>query len=130
MEGIKNLKRVYHRGMNSGFYLKMPTADDFSFSENGEQGEKKEFVGKVEKFWRKAGAASVRLSTGKLKVGDEVYLIGDNIGIKRTSVKSIELEGRGVDVAKKGDEVGVRFVRSKGEERVGSGTEVYVVRKK
>jgi len=50
-EAVVRLKKVYHRGFSSGFYLRMPTADDFSFSENGEQEERKEFVGKVYKYW-------------------------------------------------------------------------------
>ncbi len=108
-EGIHNLKKVYHRGFSSGFYLKMPTADDFSFSEHGEQEERKEFVGRVYKFWRKVGAASVLVNTGRLKAGDEVYLISDDIGVRRAVVKSIELEGKRVSVAKKGDDVGVVF---------------------
>jgi collagenase-like PrtC family protease len=45
--GIENLKKDYNRGFSSGFFLSVPTADDFSFSEHGEQEEKKEFVGKM-----------------------------------------------------------------------------------
>ena len=121
VEGIENLKKVYNRGFSSGFYLKVPTADDFSFSENGEQVESKSFVGKVYKYWPKVGACSVKINTGKLKVGDSVYLISDDIGIKKAVVKSIELDGKSVQVAKKGDDVGVDF-----GVRVGK-CEVYVV---
>ena len=120
--GVENLKRVYHRGFSSGFYFGVPTADDFSWSENGEQSERKEFVGKVYKYWPKAGACSVRMSAGRLKVGDEAYLISDLVGCKRCVVKSIEFEGKGVEVAKKGQEVGVDF-----GVKVGSGVEVYLI---
>jgi len=125
IEGIHNLKKVYHRGFSSGFYFGTPTADDFSFSEHGEQEEKKEFVGKVYKYWRKAGAYSVLINTGKLKVGDEVYLISDSIGILRSKVLTIELEGKSIKMAKKGDDVGVDF-----GEKVGVSCEIYVIRKK
>jgi len=124
VEGISNLKKAYNRGFSSGFYFRMPTSDDFSFSEHGEQEEKKEFVGKVYKFWSKAGVCSVKLNAGKLKVGDEVYLISDNFGVKRAEVKSIELRGNRVGIAKKGDDVGVDFGM-----KVGNGTEVYVILK-
>jgi len=122
--GINNLKKVYHRGFSSGFYLRMPTADDFSFSENGEQEERKEFVGKVYKYWPKAGACSVRMNAGKLKVGDEVYLISDSSPIVRSRVKSIEFKGKGVESVVKGQEVGVDF-----GVRVGNGIDVYVIKK-
>ena len=132
-KGIENLKRVYNRGFSSGFYFGVPTADDFSFSENGEQTEKKSFVGKVYKYWPKVGACSVLINSGKLKVGDDVYLVspldskhrtgqGDDVGVKRVKVKSIELDGKSVKVAGKGDDVGVDFGM-----RVGK-CEVYVVR--
>ena len=121
-KGIENSKRVYNRGFSSGFYFGVPTADDFSFSENGEQTEKKSFVGKVYKYWPKVGACSVLINTGRLKVGDDVYLMGDGFGIKKAVVKSIELDGKSVKVAGKGDDVGVDFGM-----RVGK-CEVYVVR--
>jgi putative protease len=129
LEGVANLNKVYHRGFSSGFYLGMPTADDFSFTEHGEQEESKEFVGKVYKYWGKAKVCSVLINTGKMKVGDEVYLINDDAGIKRSVVKSIELKGERVRVAKKGDDVGVLFEQEVAG-RIGSGTEVYVIRKK
>jgi putative protease len=132
VEGISRLKKVYNRGFSSGFYLKMPTADDFSFSENGEQEESKEFVGRVEKYWPKAGSCSVRMFSGKLKVGDEVYFISDKDGVRRLRVLSIELKGKRVEVAKKGEDVGVFFKGDEGESLAKGtvGCEVYIIRKK
>ena len=59
-----------------------------------------------------------------LKVGDEVYLTSDDLGLKRTVVKSIRLDDKDVKVIKKGDDVGVDFGI-----KVKSGTEVYVIKK-
>jgi putative protease len=124
LEGIANLKKVYNRGFSSGFYFKMPTADDFSFSENGEQEEKKEFVGKVYKYWPKAKVCSLKMNAGKLEVGQEVYLISDDVPIKRVKVKSIQLEGKDVKSTKKGEDVGIDFgVEAR------NGTEVYIIKK-
>jgi len=124
LESLERLKKVYNRGFSSGFYLKMPTADDFSFSEHGEQEERKKFVGKVYKYWPKIGVCSVRMNAGKLKVGDEVYLISDSIGIKRSVVKSIRFEDKNVNSAKKGQDVGVDF-----GVKVRSGVDVYKIKK-
>lgn len=120
--GINNLKKVYNRGFSSGFYLRMPTADDFSFSEHGDQTERKQFVGKTYKYWPKAKACSVKMNAGKISVGDEVYLIG-NEPIKRTKVQSIEFEGKKVNAARKGQEVGIKFGI-----KVKNGTEVYLIK--
>ncbi|MBR9702103.1 U32 family peptidase [Candidatus Pacearchaeota archaeon] len=122
--GINNLKKVYHRGFSSGFYLKIPTADDFSFNENGEQKEKKQFVGKVYKYWPKAEVCSVKMNAGKLDIGDEVYLIRDDETIKRVKIKTIEFERKNVKSAKKGQEVGIDFGT-----KVRNGTEVYLIKK-
>ena len=123
--GVNNLKRVYNRGFSSGFYFGVPTADDFSWSENGEQSERKEFVGKVLKYWPKIGVCSVRMNAGRLKVGDEVYLIGDEIGVGRVFVKSVEFDGKRVSFAEKGQDVGVDFGM-----KVVRGSEIYLVLKK
>ena len=123
VEGINNLKKVYNRGFSSGFYLKMPTADDFSFSEHGDQTERKQFVGKTFKYWPRAKACSVKMNAGKISVGDEVYLIGEE-PIKRTKIKSIEFEGKDVKSAKKGQEVGIKF-----GSKVKNGTEIYLIKK-
>jgi U32 family peptidase len=124
VQGIKELKKVYHRGLSSGFYLKVPTADDFSFSENGEQEEYKRLVGRVEKYWPKVKAASVKMLAGKLDVGDEIYLIGENIGIKRIEIKSIEKSGKSVKSTKKGEDVGISLPKCN------RGTEIYLIKKK
>jgi len=134
LEGVGNLKRVYNRGFSAGFFFGTPTADDFSWSENGEQSERKEFIGKVYKYWPRIGVCSVRMNTGRVKVGDEVYLISDLVGCIRAVVKSIEFEGNRVGGAKKGEEVGIAF----GDEVTGDilqvtglkGCEVYLIKKK
>jgi len=63
------------------------------------------------------------MNAGKLSIGDEVYLIGEE-PIKRTKVKSIEFKGKPVKTVKKGQEVGIQF-----GSKVKNGTEVYLIRK-
>ena len=123
-KGLERLKKVYNRGFSSGFYIKMPTSDDFSYSENGEQDERKEFVGRVEKYWQKAGAATVKIFSGRIKTGDEIYLISKNKAIKRLTVESMEIEKKYVSSAEKGENVGIKLPRcSKGDD-------IYIIRKK
>jgi putative protease len=108
-QSITNLKKAYNRGFSSGFYLKMPTSDDFSFTENGEQTEFKEYVGRIEKYWPKAKAASLKMHAGKIKVGDEIYLISKDKAIKRIKVPSMEKHRKKIKQAKKGDEIGIKL---------------------
>jgi len=123
-EGIENLKKVYNRGFSSGFYIKMPTSDDFSFSEHGEQKEKKQFIAKVERFWPRMRAAHLKISSGKIRVGDEIYIQSNELGVKRTRVESIELEHKSVNEAIKGQDIGVKFENIT---NLKSGDDVYLI---
>ena len=124
IELVKDLETVYHRGFSTGFYFKMPTNDDFSSSKHGEQTEKKEYVGRIEKYWPKAKSASIKLHGKGISVGDEVYIIGKTIGAKRIKVESIELAGKQVGKAKQGDEIGLFM----GNIEAKKGDEVYLIK--
>lgn len=123
-ESIENLKKVYNRGFSSGFMFKMPTNDDFTYSENGEQTEKKVYVGKIFRYWPKAKAASVSIHAGTLKVGDEVYIMSKKAAVQRLTIESMEFDKKETKVAKKGQDVGIKLPK------VYKDDEIYVIRKK
>ncbi|MFA5061350.1 MAG: U32 family peptidase [Candidatus Pacearchaeota archaeon] len=122
-KSIKELKKVYNRGLSPGFYIRPPTSEDFSSSENGEQTESKVFIGKIEKYWPKSEAASVRIFNNGLKIGKEVYIISKNAPIKRTKIESIEFEGEKINGAKKGESVGISLPKCF------KGDEIYLIKK-
>ncbi|RMD46136.1 U32 family peptidase [Candidatus Pacearchaeota archaeon] len=108
-DGLLRLEKVYNRGFSSGFYLGLPTADDFSESRYGEQRERKEFVGKVLEVLRAKQAGRIYLNAGKIKAGDEVYLLGNRRSVQRTSVTWIEAGGKKLNEVSKGHEAIVGF---------------------
>jgi len=112
-ENIEKLKRVYNRGFSSGFYLGLPTADDFSKSEDGEAREKKIILGNVLHYWPKISVAAVKLTANNLKIGDEIYIIGERTGIIRSKVDYIEIKHRSISKADKGSVVGIKTPRCK-----------------
>jgi len=124
LEGISELKKVYNRGFSSGFYIRPPTSDDFSFTENGEQEEYKQFTGRVEKYWQKAGSATVRIMAGNLKTGDEIYLISKGQAIKRVTISTMEIDGKPLNKCKKGELVGIKLPKCS------KGTDVYLIKRK
>ena len=124
LAGIAELKKVYNRGFSSGFYIRPPTSDDFSFTENGEQEEYKKFIGKVEKYWPRAGAAAVKILAGTLKTGDEIYLISNDHAVKRVTIATMEIDGKPINKCKKGDEVGIKLPKCS------KGTDVYLIKRK
>ena len=110
-EGIKELEKVYNRGFSSGFYLGVPTNDDFSKVENSAATTKKQFIGKVTHYYPKAGVGTIFISTGGISVGDEINIIGNTTGIEKIKIKRLEIKNKSVKKAFKGDEVGIKLPR-------------------
>ena len=107
-DGIKELEKIYNKGYSSGFYLKMPTSDDFSKIQSNASAEKKHFVGKVSHYFDKAEVAVIKL-VSELKVGDKIVIIGNTTGIINSNVESIEVNRKSVNKAKKGEEIGIKI---------------------
>ncbi|MBU2612668.1 MAG: U32 family peptidase [Nanoarchaeota archaeon] len=110
-EGIKELEKVYNRGFSSGFYLGVPTNDDFSKVENSAATTKKQFIGKVTHYYPKAGVGTIFISTGGISVGDEINIMGNTTGIEKIKIKRLEIKNKSVKNASKGDEVGIKLPR-------------------
>ncbi len=123
-ESLEELKKVYNRGFSSGFYIKMPTSDDFSYSEHGEQKETKQYIGRIEKYWPKAKSAHIKIHSGKLKINNEIYILSKTAGITRAKIHSMEINKNPVKTAKKGNDVGVKLPECK------KGDEVYLIKEK
>ena len=123
-KSMENIKKVYHRELSTGFFIGLPTADDFSSSEKGEQTERKIYVGLIEKYWTKQQVAGIQIHYKGFKVGDELYIIGKETGIKRIKVEKIEVEKQDIKSCSKRDFVGVKIPE------VRRGDKVYFIEKK
>ncbi|MBU3906706.1 MAG: U32 family peptidase [Nanoarchaeota archaeon] len=117
------LSRVYNKGFSSGFYLKLPTSDDFSKIEHSSAIEKKHFIGKISHYFSKAGVAAIKVSSA-FKVGDEIVVIGKKTGVINAKIERIEIQRKPVLNAKQGQEVGIKLPL------VRRNDEVYVIIKK
>ncbi|PIN91520.1 protease [Candidatus Pacearchaeota archaeon CG10_big_fil_rev_8_21_14_0_10_35_13] len=107
-DSLVKLSEVYNRDFSSGFFLGLPTPDDFTNSENSSSTKTKRFVGKVTNYWKKSGVAAVRLNAGTLKVGDEVIITGENTFIS-TKIPSIEINHKNVPSFSKGEIAGIKL---------------------
>ena len=122
-DGIKELKKVYNKEFSSGFYLGLPTSDDFSTIEHSSATEKKHFVGKVTHYFKKIKVATIKL-VSELKVGDEIIIIGKTTGLKISKIKHIEIKKKSVQKGGKKDEIGIKLPNVKKND------EVYTIIKK
>ena len=65
-------------------------------------------MGEITHYYDKIGVAVVTLSSGDLKVGDEVKLT-DSAGEEfEQDIKSMQIEHAKIEIAKKGDEFGLK----------------------
>jgi len=122
-EQMTELKKVYNREFSSGFYLGLPTSDDFSSVEHSAAKEKKHFVGKITHYYPKINVATIKL-VSNLKVGDEIIVIGKVTGIVNSKIESLEIKNKSVKEGKKDEEVGIKISRAR------KGDEVYIIKKK
>jgi U32 family peptidase len=122
-EGTKELEKIYNKGYSSGFYLKIPTADDFAKIEHSASQEKKHFIGKITHYFDNAGVAAIKL-VSELNVGDKIVVIGNTTGIVHSEINSIQINKKSVGKGKKYQEIGIKLPK------VRKNDEVYVIRKR
>lgn len=120
-EGIDELKKIYNKGFSSGFYLHLPTSDDFSKVENSAGTEKKHFIGKITHYYPQIKVATIKLVSG-LKVSDKIIIIGKTTGLEKSEIKEIQIKKKPVKSGKKGDEIGIKLPL------VRKNDEVYVIK--
>lgn len=103
-EGMAELAKVFNRGFWEGGYYLGKTLGDWAVSSNSQASEKKIFAGEITKYYSRIGVAEVLVRAGSIRVGDELWILGDTTGAVR--VKVIELrtgeEGSPVTQADKG----------------------------
>ncbi len=121
--GTKELERIYNKGYSSGFYIKLPTADDFANIEHNASQEKKHFVGKVTHYFPNIRIAAVKL-VSELKLGDEIIIIGKTTGLVKEKIDSIQINRKPIKKAERGQEIGISVSKL-----VRKNDEVYVIKK-
>lgn len=105
---IDKLKTVYNRGFSSGFYLGKPI-NEYTEDYGNRATKKKVYLGKITNFYKKISVAEIRIDTGKVKVGDNILIIGPTTGVHEQKVSAIEIDKKKiVKSAKKGEIIGVK----------------------
>ena len=105
---VKKLKTVYNRGFSNGFYLGLPTADDFTDRGGSKATTKKIYVGYVINFFKEPNVAVIKLEAGGIKKGDKIMIQGPTTGVQEQTIESMEINHEPVKEAEKQD-VGVKL---------------------
>ena len=101
-ELLDELGEVYNRGFSTGFYFDSPTSDDYAGIYGSKATTRKEFVGRVTNYFKKAKIAEIGMETGELNLGDKIYLIGETTGVVELQISSIFFEDKPVERVEKG----------------------------
>ncbi|MFX1328454.1 MAG: peptidase U32 family protein [Promethearchaeota archaeon] len=97
-EKVKNwlnrLNKVYNRGFSKGFYFGMPTGSEIQKDFDGNISDyKKVEIGKVLNYFPEKKAAKILLTSGQLKLKDEIYVIGTHTETYlRQEINSIQIK--------------------------------------
>jgi len=68
-----------------------------------------QLIGTVTHYFSKAGVAAIRITDGQLSVGDTIHVVGHTSDFTQT-VESMQVEHAPVQVARAGDQVGLKVV--------------------
>lgn len=122
-ELMDELETVYNKKFSTGFYFGKPGPKDFSDVEHSSSKMKKVFIGKVIHYFDKIKVATIKVNSN-FKIGEKACIIGKTTGIVNFEIESIEKQKQEVNLAKKGDEVGIVV-----SQIVRKNDELYVLRK-
>ncbi len=100
---INELKKVFNRGFDTGFYFKTP----YKTSSYNEATYTKKDIGSVINYYKNVSAAEIRL-WNDLKVGDEIIIEGKTTGSLIQKVESMQIDGKDIAEVKKGQNVGIK----------------------
>lgn len=91
---LKRLNKVYNRGFSTGFYFGLPTGSEIQRDIDGNISNfKKIEIGKVLNYFPEKKAAKILLTSGNLKLNDEIFIIGTHTDTYlRQEVKSIQIK--------------------------------------
>jgi putative protease len=97
-EKVKNwlhrLNKVYNRGFSTGFYFGLPKGSEIQRELDGNiSNYKKIEIGKVLNYFPEKKAAKILLTSGKLKLKDEIFIIGTHTDTYlRQEINSIQIK--------------------------------------
>ncbi len=93
-EWLSRLNKVYNRGFSTGFYFGQPKGSEIQQELDGNISDyKKVEIGKVLSYFPDKKAAKILLSKGKLRLNDEIFIIGTHTDtFLRQKIKSIQIK--------------------------------------
>jgi U32 family peptidase len=103
-EWIKELETVYNRGFWEGYYLGR-NLGEWTKHPGSAATQKKLYVGKASKYYPKIKVGEFIVEAGRIKKGDDVFIMSPKEGIVKETLKEMKVNGLDADEAGKGDKI-------------------------
>lgn len=98
----EDLKKVYNRGFWDGYYLGQRVGE-WTKKYGSQATTKKTFIGTVTNYFKNISVAEIKIETGELKVGDNIYIIGTTTGVYEDTVEEIRVDLKPTEKTVKGE---------------------------
>jgi putative protease len=104
-ELVTELETVYNRGFSTGFYFGTPSSEDYADIYGSKATTRKEYIGKVINYYKKANAVYIQLETGTIEVSEDILIIGPTSGVVEVKIANIIKDEILITTAVKGERV-------------------------
>lgn len=104
---IDKLGSVYNKGFSPGFFLGLPSNNDWSDESNSSATTRKVFCGTITNFYKKKMAAELHVQNTGLNVDNKIIVQGNKTQFFMQNVLSIQKDHQNILHAPKGDIVGI-----------------------
>ena len=98
----EDLKKVYNRGFWDGYYLGQRVGE-WTKKYGSQATTKKTFIGTVTNYFKNISVAEIKIETGELKVGDNIYIMGTTTGVYEDIVEEIRVDLKPTEKTVKGE---------------------------
>ncbi|MBQ7984479.1 MAG: U32 family peptidase [Bacteroidales bacterium] len=105
----EKLRKVYNRGFWDGYYLGRRVGE-WSGNYGSQATTTKFFIGTVTNYFKNIGVAEVRMETGDLSLGDEIYIIGPTTGVQENIIRELRFDLKNVEKVEKGQMISLPTV--------------------
>ncbi|MDR3223779.1 MAG: U32 family peptidase [Methanobrevibacter sp.] len=99
---LLDLRKVFHRGFDTGFYFNQP----YEISKDNDATYRKKDIGKVVNYYNKIKVAEIQL-WDDLNLFDEIIIQGNTTGSINQIVESMEINGKAIKKVEKGKNVAI-----------------------
>jgi putative protease len=98
----EDLKKVYNRGFWDGYYLGQRVGE-WTKKYGSQATTKKTFIGTVTNYFKNISVAEIKIETGELNVGDNIYIMGPTTGVYEDTVEEIRVDLKPTEKTVKGE---------------------------